>query len=160
MTDFWIAAGLLLLAALAILLLPIMRGRKAQAEEDRTALNVALYQERLDELSAQFAAGTLTQAQYEAGKADAARELLSDTEGAEPQRSGRLGRAVPLILAFLVPLLGFGLYLHWGASDKVLLARQFSEQPRSMEEMVVRLEQAVEASRIRPRGGTSSGAPT
>lgn len=145
MTDFWIAAGLLLLAALAILLLPIMRGRKAQAEEDRTALNVALYQERLDELSAQFAAGTLTQAQYEAGKADAARELLSDTEGAEPQRSGRLGRAVPLMLAFLVPLLGFGLYLHWGASDKVLLARQFSEQPRSMEEMVVRLEQAVEA---------------
>ncbi|NIU63813.1 MAG: c-type cytochrome biogenesis protein CcmI, partial [Pseudomonas stutzeri] len=46
MTDFWIAASALLLVALAFLLLPILRGRRAQAEEDRTALNVALYEER------------------------------------------------------------------------------------------------------------------
>ncbi|MDY7698708.1 c-type cytochrome biogenesis protein CcmI, partial [Pseudomonas aeruginosa] len=45
MIDFWLAAGLLLLAALAFLLIPLLRGRRAQAEEDRTALNVALYQE-------------------------------------------------------------------------------------------------------------------
>ncbi|MCF7202791.1 c-type cytochrome biogenesis protein CcmI [Pseudomonas oligotrophica] len=145
MIDFWIAAGLLLLAALAILLLPILRGRRVQAEEDRTALNVALYQERLAELASQHDAGMLTEAQYQAGKADAARELLSDTEDAEPRRSGRLGRGVPLVAALLVPLLGYGLYLHWGASDKLQLARQFAEQPRSMEEMVTRLEQAVEA---------------
>ncbi len=44
MIDFWLAAGLLLLAALAFLLIPLLRGRRAQAEEDRTALNVALYQ--------------------------------------------------------------------------------------------------------------------
>ena len=47
MTLFWLAAGLLLLIALAYLLLPIVRGRRAQTEEDRTALNVSLYQERL-----------------------------------------------------------------------------------------------------------------
>ncbi|HCG0370831.1 TPA: c-type cytochrome biogenesis protein CcmI, partial [Pseudomonas aeruginosa] len=47
MIDFWLAAGLLLLAALAFLLTPLLRGRRAQAEEDRTALNVALYQERI-----------------------------------------------------------------------------------------------------------------
>ncbi len=145
MIDFWIAAGLLLLVALAFLLLPILRGRKTQAEEDRTALNVALYQERLAELTAQQAAGLLTDDQLEAGRADAARELLDDTEGSEAQRHDRLGRAVPLIAALLVPLLGYGLYLHWGASDKVELARQFGEQPRSIEEMTVRLERAVEA---------------
>ena len=55
MIDFWIGAGLLLLAALAFLLLPLLRGRGVQAEEDRTALNVALYQERLGELAAQQA---------------------------------------------------------------------------------------------------------
>lgn len=145
MIDFWIAASVLLLAALAFLLLPILRGRKAQAEEDRTALNVALYQERLAELAAQRAAGTLTEEQLEAGRADAARELLDDTEGSDDARSARLGRAVPLLAALLVPLLGYGLYLHWGASDKVELARQFGEQPRSLEEMTVRLERAVEA---------------
>lgn len=145
MIDFWIAASVLLLAALAFLLLPILCGRKAQAEEDRTALNVALYQERLAELAAQRAAGTLTEEQLEAGRADAARELLDDTEGSDDTRSARLGRAVPLLAALLVPLLGYGLYLHWGASDKVELARQFGEQPRSLEEMTVRLERAVEA---------------
>lgn len=145
MIDFWIAAGVLLLVALAFLLLPILRGRKAQAEEDRTALNVALYQERLAELAAQRAAGTLTEKQLEAGRADAARELLDDTEGSDATRSARLGRAVPLLAALLVPLLGYGLYLHWGASDKVELARQFGEQPRSLEEMTLRLERAVEA---------------
>lgn len=145
MIDLWIGAGLLLLAALAFLLLPLLRGRGAQAEEDRTALNVALYQERLGELAAQQAAGTLTTEQFEIGRADAARELLDDTEGGDTRRNSNLGRTIPLIAAILVPLLGYGLYLHWGASDKLQLAREFTEQPATMEEMVGRLERAVKA---------------
>ncbi len=143
MTDFWIAASALLLVALAFLLLPILRGRRAQAEEDRTALNVALYEERLAELTAQHAAGTLSDAQLEAGRADAARELLEDTENSDSPKIAKLGRSVPLIAAVLVPLVGYGLYMHWGASDKVQMARQFSEQPRTIEEMTAHLEQAV-----------------
>ncbi|AHL76158.1 cytochrome C [Stutzerimonas stutzeri] len=145
MIDFWIGAGLLLLVALAFLLLPLARGRRVQAEEDRTALNVALYEERLAELAAQQSAGTLTPEQFEAGRADAARELLDDTEGDDTSRRSNLGRAVPLIAAILMPLLGFGLYMHWGASDKLELAREFAEQPRTMEEMTTRLERAVKA---------------
>lgn len=143
MTDFWIAASALLLVALAFLLLPILRGRRAQTEEDRTALNVALYEERLAELTAQHAAGTLSDAQLEAGRADAARELLEDTENSDSPKIAKLGRSVPLIAAVLVPLVGYGLYMHWGASDKVQMARQFSEQPRTVEEMTAHLEQAV-----------------
>ncbi len=143
MTDFWIAASALLLVALAFLLLPILRGRRAQAEEDRTALNVALYEERLAELTAQHAAGTLSDAQLDAGRADAARELLEDTENSDSPKIAKLGRSVPLIAAVLVPLVGYGLYMHWGASDKVQMARQFSEQPRTVEEMTAHLEQAV-----------------
>ncbi|MHC5347967.1 c-type cytochrome biogenesis protein CcmI [Metapseudomonas furukawaii] len=145
MIDFWLAAGLLLLVALAFLLIPVLRGRKAQTEEDRTSLNVALYQERLDELDTQHASGTLTAEQYEAGRAEAGRELLADTEGADAADGSRLGRALPLFFAILVPLLGFGLYLHWGASDKVELARELREPPRDMEEMTSRLERVVEA---------------
>lgn len=144
MIDFWIAAGALLLVALAFLLLPILRGRRAQAEEDRTALNVALYEERLAELTSQHSAGTLTAEQLEAGRADAARELLEDTENSDKPRIAKLGRSVPLIAAVLVPLMGYGLYMYWGASDKVQMARQFSEQPRTVEEMTAHLQQAVQ----------------
>ena len=59
MIDFWLAAGLLLLLALGFLLVPLLRARGSQPEQDRTALNVALYQERVAELNTQQAAGVL-----------------------------------------------------------------------------------------------------
>lgn len=143
MIDFWIGAGLLVLAALAFLLIPVLRGRRAQAEEDRTALNVALYQERLAELDAQREAGTLTEDALQVARAEAARELLEDTEGSERRRSARMGRLVPLLTALAMPLLGYALYLHWGSSDKVELAREFATPPQTLEEMTSRLERAV-----------------
>ncbi|MFG0380717.1 c-type cytochrome biogenesis protein CcmI [Pseudomonas sp. zbq_18] len=139
MIEFWLAVGLLLLVGTAFLLIPVLRGRRAQAEEDRTALNVALYQERLAELTAQRDAGTLTAEQFEAGQAEAGRELLADTEGSGPSRSRRLGKALPLLVALAVPGLAFGLYWHWGASQQIA---SLGQQP-SMEQMTVRLQQAV-----------------
>lgn len=143
MIEFWLAAGLLLLVALAFLLIPVLRGRKAQSEEDRTALNVALYQERLAELQGQQAAGVLNAEQLQAGQDEAARELLDDTEGAAVERVSSLGKALPLIAALLVPLCGLGLYLQWGASDKMALVEQFAQAPKSVEDMTARLEQTV-----------------
>lgn len=145
MIDFWLAAGLLLLIALSFILIPVLRARRAQREEDRTALNVALYQERVAELQAQRDEGVLTDAQLEAGRAEAARELLADTEGAAPARVSSLGKVVPLLAAFMVPVLGVALYLHYGASDKVELTREFAQPPQSLDEMVTRLERAAVA---------------
>ncbi|UVM48890.1 MULTISPECIES: c-type cytochrome biogenesis protein CcmI [unclassified Pseudomonas] len=145
MIDFWLAAGLLLLIALSFLLIPVLRGRRAQLEEDRTALNVALYQERVAELQTQQEEGVLNAEQMDTGRAEAARELLADTEGVEAPRVSRLGKPLPLLAAILVPVLGLGLYLHFGASDKVELTREFAQAPQSMEEMTRRLERAVAA---------------
>jgi len=145
MIEFWLSAGLLLLAALSFLLIPILRGRRRQAEEDRTALNVALYQERIAELATQQAAGVLDEAQLAKGRDEAARELLADTEGAEAPRQGHLGKALPLLAAVLVPLMALGLYLHFGAADKVALTQEFAQAPKSMEEMTTRLERVVKA---------------
>ncbi|MCO7625373.1 c-type cytochrome biogenesis protein CcmI [Pseudomonas fluorescens] len=145
MIDFWLAAGLLLLVALSFLLIPVLRGRRAQREEDRTALNVALYQERVAELQAQQAEGVLDAAQMDSGRAEAARELLADTEGVAAPRVSKLGKPLPLLAAVLVPVLGLGLYLHFGAADKVELTREFAQAPQSMEEMTQRLERAVAA---------------
>ncbi|WPP47427.1 c-type cytochrome biogenesis protein CcmI [Pseudomonas sp. AN-1] len=142
MTAFWLAAAVLLLAALAFLLIPLLRGRRAQAEEDRTALNVALYQERIAELDAQHAAGSLDAAQLEAGRSEAARELLDDAEQAEAARRP-LGRWLPLTLAVLVPVAGLALYLHWGASDALKLREQLAVAPKNMDEVIARLEETV-----------------
>ncbi|NIX93061.1 c-type cytochrome biogenesis protein CcmI [Pseudomonas fulva] len=145
MTEFWLSAGLLLLAALSFLLIPTLRGRRHQQEQDRTALNVALYQERIAALAAQQAAGVLDDLQLSQGRDEAARELLADTEGAEPARQRQLGKALPLLAAVLVPLLALGLYLHFGAADKVALTQEFAQAPKSMEEMTARLERVVQA---------------
>ncbi|MBC3195907.1 c-type cytochrome biogenesis protein CcmI [Pseudomonas poae] len=145
MIDFWLAAGLLLLTALSFLLIPVLRARRVQREEDRTALNVALYQERVAELQVQQQEGVLNVAQLETGRAEAARELLADTEGVQPPRESRLGKPLPLLAAFLVPVLGVALYLHYGASDKVELTREFLRPPVSMEDMTHRLERAAAA---------------
>lgn len=145
MTEFWLPAGLLLLVALSFLLIPVLRVRRAQEEEDRTALNVALYQERVAELQAQGEAGVLTTEQLDRGRDEAARELLADTDNAEPDRSARLGKTLPLLAAVLVPVMGLGLYLHFGASDKVELTREFAQAPQSVQEMTSRLERAVQA---------------
>lgn len=144
MIDFWLAAGLLLLLALGFLLVPLLRARRTQPEQDRTALNVALYQERLAELNTQQAAGVLTAAQLESGQAEAARELLADTEGREVLADTRLGRSIPLVAAILVPVLGLVVYLHYGASDQVELSREFAVPPTSIAQMTARLEQAVQ----------------
>lgn len=145
MIDFWLAAGLLLLVALSFLLIPVLRGRRAQLEEDRTALNVALYQERVVELQTQQEEGVLNAAQMNSGRAEAARELLADTEGVAAPRESRLGKSFPLLVAILVPVLGLGLYLHFGARDKVELSREFAQPPGSLTQMTSRLERAVNA---------------
>ena len=145
MIDFWLAAGLLLLIALSFLLIPVLRGRRAQREEDRTALNVALYQERVAQLQAQREEGVLTEQQLQSGRDEAARELLADTEGVAPGRSSSLGKVVPILAAFMVPVLGVGLYLHFGASDKVELTQEFATPPQSLEQMISRLERAAAA---------------
>lgn len=145
MIDFWLAAGLLLLVALSFLLIPVLRVRRAQREEDRTALNVALYQERVAELQTQQSEGVLNAAQLDTGRAEAARELLADTEGVEKPRESRLGKPLPLLAAVLVPVLGLGLYLHYGAIDKVELTREFAQPPVSLADMTQRLERAAAA---------------
>lgn len=147
MTQFWIYAVLLLLVALLLLLWPVLRGRKDQAEEDRTALNIALYEEHIAELEAQHANGALSAEQLAEGRIEADRELLDDTDVGRPKQSANLGNALPLIAALLVPVVGLGLYMHWGASDKVALTLSLAEQPKTVEEMIQRLEDTV---RVQP----------
>ncbi|OZI72514.1 c-type cytochrome biogenesis protein CcmI [Bordetella genomosp. 2] len=148
MTAFWLYAALLLLAALAFILGPQLRAPRARADADRAGLNVGLYRERVRELEMQHGAGALTAAQLEAARIEAARELLDAAHGSPGRAADApLGRAVPLAMAVLAPLLGLALYLHWGSLDRVMLARQYAGHPaQGIEEMTARLEASLAAA--------------
>ena len=145
MIDFWLWVGLLLLVALSFVLIPVLFVRRAQSEEDRTAFYVALYQERLAELQLQQGDGVMSPAQKNSARSEADRELLADTEGAGLERFSTTGKPLPVFVAFLIPALGLALYLHFGASDKVELVREFAQPPGSLAQMNDRLERAVNA---------------
>lgn len=145
MIDFWLWVGLLLLVALSFVLIPVLFVRRAQSEKDRTAFNVALYQERLAELELQQEDGVMSSAQKNSARSEAERELLADTEGAGLERFSTTGRPLPVLVAFLIPALGLALYLHFGASDKFELAREFAQPPGTLAQMNDRLERAVNA---------------
>jgi cytochrome c-type biogenesis protein CcmH len=81
----------------------------------------------------------------DSGRAEAARELLADTDGATAVRVTGLGKPLPILAALLVPLMGLGLYLHLGSSDKVELTREFARPPTSLADITGRLERTVKA---------------
>ncbi|MBV7483590.1 c-type cytochrome biogenesis protein CcmI [Bordetella sp. BOR01] len=148
MIEFWLPAALLLAAALAFVLVPLLRARDPAIDADRTALNVTLYHERLDDLRTQHERGTLTPAQLEAARAEAARTLLADTDGSrgDPTR-GKPGTAIALAAALLVPLAGTAVYLHWGALGQVVQARNYAgHTDQTIEQMTARLEAALAAA--------------
>ncbi|HYG41561.1 MAG TPA: c-type cytochrome biogenesis protein CcmI [Bordetella sp.] len=158
MIDFWLPAALLLAAGLAFVLVPALCARDPgvdadhadarRAGADRTALNVTLYHEHLGDLQAQHQRGLLTHAQLEAARADAARTLLADTKGGRKGiRLGTPGNAVALAAALLVPLGGTAVYLHSGALDQVVQARNYAgHTDQSIEQMTARLEATLAAA--------------
>lgn len=143
MINFWLLALVLLACALLLLLWPVLKVRKTQAEEDRTALNVALYEERVAELHKQQEQGTLSVELFEQGRQEAERELLDDTAGAKSATSVHLGMALPLIASLLLPIVASGLYMVWGAGEQISLTQRLATDADSPEEMIDRLETLV-----------------
>ncbi|GGK05360.1 c-type cytochrome biogenesis protein CcmI [Pseudomonas matsuisoli] len=142
MIEFWISAGLLCLIAMGFLLLPSLRRNRARAEEDRTAVNVALYEERVQALEEQHQAGVLDEPGLQTAQDEAARELLADTDGDAGRQRVR-GRVVPMLAAVCVPVLGLLLYAKFGAIGAVEQARTAAEAPGTIEQITARLERAV-----------------
>lgn len=120
---FWIIAGLMLLAGLLIVLLPLLRGG-GESDVSRATLNLAIYRSRLDELESDRAEGLLDQDRFEQAKIDLQRELLRDSQ-ADSDRDGRsvvtaspaTAPVVAVMLTLALPALAFGLYAYQGRWD-------------------------------------------
>ena len=123
--SFWIWASVLTVAALLLLLVPLIR-RAPLTDIDREQANVDIYKQRLAQLELDKAAGKLSSDEYQAGQLEAQRQLLADTEAAVPTGSSSsvpIG-VIALACAVALPLAALLLYGQFGNSDALATALQ------------------------------------
>ncbi|GAB6041174.1 c-type cytochrome biogenesis protein CcmI [Endothiovibrio diazotrophicus] len=118
MILFWSLAAAMVAAALALVLLPLLRGGHA-AGVDQRALNVAVHRDRLRELEAERSEGSLSEELFTQAKEELERDLLQDVSGEEVAAPARGGRWMVVVAALVVPLLTVGLYLGVGMPQAV-----------------------------------------
>lgn len=155
MTDFWLYSVLLILAGMLFVLWPVWKMRR-QHSVDRTALNVALYEERIAELGEQRAAGEITPELHDIALEEAGKLLLEDTAKADEARSPtRRGGPWAIILsAGALPLVVIALYMSWGNPAGVELLREMQEEPMpaDLAGYIDRMERVTE---VQPESGES-----
>jgi len=153
MTLFWILVAVMLLVAVGLLVPPLF-GRRALADQDRKAQNVAIARERLQELEAEHAAGNLDDATLEQARRELELALADDVADDEDAPVSGAGRSPAMLVAvgLLVPAVAIGLYWTLGNPDAINpgaaadpLAEGHAGQQMTLPEMAERLEQKLEA---------------
>lgn len=146
MLTFWGLAGLLLILAALILLVPLLRGGRAAAD-GRAVLNRALYEERLADARARAERGELDAPALALAEAAAARSLLADSP-VDAELPARRGLRLGILAALVVPVLALGLYLALGAGPAVQLSQRLAAPPSSPQALLADLQAAV---RLQPQ---------
>ena len=108
---FWLLALLMLVLALALVLPPLLRRPASQVDHNRA--NIAIHRQRLAELDAEVAAGTLAPDTAAEARSEIERQLLSELQP-EQRTQSRPSRVVAASVAVLLPLLAVGLYFQLG----------------------------------------------
>lgn len=153
---FFLIAAALLLAALAIVL-PSLFGRGSRESTNRTAQNLAIARERLEELKLQRERGEISEPEYAQGREDIERGLADDLATEQREMSGanmHAGHWAVMVVGFGIPVLAGALYLGLGTPTvigsgvEIETASAVSEQrhPESMDKMVANLAARLEAN--------------
>jgi len=152
----WLAAALLLAAALAAVLLPLLRRTASPA--DRAQHDLAVYRDQLAEVEREGAAGSLTAAQAAASRAEIARRMLVVADGARGSGAAAVrapSAVLPVLLALCLPAASLSLYLWLGAPG--LPGAPFADRPvaadgHDMAALVERLAQRMREQPDDPAG--------
>ncbi|NLY59070.1 MAG: c-type cytochrome biogenesis protein CcmI [Gammaproteobacteria bacterium] len=153
MTDFWLYSVLLILVGMLFILWPVWKMRR-QHSVDRTALNVALYEERIAELGAQKAAGEITAELHDIALEEAGKLLLEDTAKADQaRRPTHRGGPWPIIVsAGVLPLIVIALYMSWGNPAGVELLREMEAEPVPAD-LVAYIDRMERVTQVQPENG-------
>lgn len=150
--SFWGAVLLLLLVAIVIVVFPLLRVRQRRSLEYKIS-NIQLHEEKLNELNLDLQESRIDEAAYKIAKQELDRELLEDAS-AESEKvlvaQAKKRPALALAIAVFLPTLSMLLYMQLGMqanSEQVTIDSQKTESTPSIEEMVVKLEQYLEANK-------------
>jgi cytochrome c-type biogenesis protein CcmH len=141
MTVFIVAAALLVIAVVAILVLPLWRAPKASRGADQRQFNLAIFRDQLAELERDRNDGVLAEADFEQAKSELQRRLLEEVQPetvASPEGAGSRKTALALLVA--LPLLasaGYALLGNPRALDP--MQTQAKVSPQQFEEMLGKL---------------------
>lgn len=144
MTVFAVVAAVLVLVALAWVLVPLMRVRRAGIVE-RTASNIEILRDQLAEIDRDLAAGTLSSAQYDQAREELERRVLEETAPAGAVApAGHDSRWTVVVLAIVIPIAAGLLYLQLGDLNAVAppppSAPQHAMSEEQIEGLVAKLE--------------------
>jgi len=114
MITFAAAAFFLLVAALAIVLWPLLK-RSKSAVFGRELSNLDIHRDQFSELGKDLEAGTLDADRYEQARNELERRVLEeDVTPAHAPQAIPSGKTVPVVLGILIPLTSILLYLYLG----------------------------------------------
>ena len=115
MTLFWTSAAGLIVLAMAFIIVPFLLKRE-RTTVSSDELNLSVFNQQLEELDSDLAAGNLDQTQYDAARRDLEKELLVDVSGDHPQSVATSSHSGSWImsLALVIPLLALLLYQSLG----------------------------------------------
>ena len=172
---FWFSTVCLFIFAAGFVLVPLwLRGRTEsfELEASRRNENIALFQERSDELENELASGNLDQTQFDLLLLELQQSLLTDISNDEdndelktqdkkhsaPSTRARISvsTVIPLLLCLLMPMFAYYFYDKWGYFDDVELMELFQRTVNnrdSVEEsqsLIVTLGQTVQENDDRP----------
>lgn len=155
---FWIAAAALTLVACLAVLMPLTRGRRADAPQG--SHDIEVYRDQLQELDRDAARGLIDAPQAEQARTEIARRILKAKpetgSSGEAGRSGQLVRFTGFAAVVAVPLVSWGVYGLVGAAGTPgePLASRMSRNPaeNTVEELVARAEKHLAANPTDARG--------
>jgi cytochrome c-type biogenesis protein CcmH len=134
MTEFWIAAALMLLAGY-VFFIPALSGKIRNSALNRARLNLFLHRQRQQELAQE----ALSPEELARLAAESERNLLGDLEAAADRdtKPARAGRAALMAALAILPVLALAAYLALGRPD--LLDQPPADDMASVEESIQKL---------------------
>ena len=165
---FWIFTAILFVIAVGFVLLPLWtRNGAGSLVEDalRKNENIALFQERSDDLESELASGNLEPAEFDVLIQEMQQSLLIDVSNEELAVKGKAKQekypaskstsykiAIPMLICLLMPLVAYGLYNEWGFKNDVELMGLFQRtvnnqgKPQEAQDLIISLGEVVQAN--------------
>lgn len=143
----WIVFAAMVALSLLVLLRPLLATPKASAA--RSEYDLMVYKDQLGEITRDVERGLLTAGQAEAARTEIQRRMLAATDGDKGTKvaAAKAGKAAPIVIGLMLPLLALMFYLPLGAPElpdrpyagRAAQIAEMQEKNATIQAMVTRL---------------------